>query len=67
MVSRQQLIAEIRVVNPSADRTWLGRFDDAQLETYRDHLQLLLEPRGRHSVWRRRPETPAIMIHEPSE
>lgn len=62
MPTKHELIDRIRQINRSADQTWLARFDDQKLNDYLEHLQLLMEPRGRHSVWRRRGDSPAITV-----
>jgi|JI10StandDraft_1071094.scaffolds.fasta_scaffold715318_2 hypothetical protein len=62
MPSKNELIDRIRQINRSADRTWLERFDDRSLFDYLEHLQLLMEPRGRRSVWRRRGESTAAVV-----
>lgn len=62
MPSKNELIDRIRQINRSADRGWLERFDDRSLVDYLEHLQLLMEPRGRRSVWRRRGESTAAVV-----
>jgi hypothetical protein len=61
MPSKHELIDRIRQINRSADTRWLEAFDQSALFNYFEHLQVLMEPRGRSSVWRRRPETPAVV------
>ncbi len=67
MVDKGLLIDEIQRINPSAGRDWLAFFDATALRMYLDHLQLTLEPRGRHSIWRRQAETSAIVTRRPSD
>ena len=62
MITKARLIDEIRQVNSAVGPDWLGRFSDAELQSYLDHLQISLEPRGATSSWVRRPETPAVMV-----
>jgi hypothetical protein len=61
MPSKNELIDRIRQINRTADPQWLERFDDSSLVDYLEHLQLLMEPRGRTSVWRRRAESRAAV------
>jgi hypothetical protein len=61
MPSKNELIERIRQINRSADHEWLARFDDQKLFDYLEHLQLLMEPRGRHSRWQRRGDSPAVV------
>lgn len=61
MPSKNEIIDRIRQINRSADRIWLERFEDRALYDYLEHLQLLMEPRGRQSVWRRRSEDAAVV------
>jgi hypothetical protein len=62
MGSKDDLITRIREINRSADGRWLATFEAEALFEYWEHLQLLLEPRGRSSVWRRRGSTPAMTV-----
>jgi len=62
MPSKNEIIERIRQINRSADQDWLARFDDQKLHDYLEHLQLLMEPRGRKSVWRRRGDSPAVAV-----
>lgn len=61
MPSKNELIDRIRQINQSADGRWLESFDQQALFDYFEHLQILAEPRGRSSVWRRRGDTTAIV------
>ncbi len=61
MPSKHELIDRIRQINRSADTRWLEAFDQSALFNYFEHLQVLMEPRGRSSIWRRRAETPAVV------
>lgn len=61
MPSKHEIIDRIRQINRTADPQWLERFDDSSLFDYLEHLQLLMEPRGRTSVWRRRGESAAAV------
>lgn len=61
MPSKSELIDRIRQINQSADGCWLETFDQRALNDYLDHLQLVTEPRGRSSVWRRRGDTAAVV------
>lgn len=55
---RQQLIAQIRALNPGAARNLLEQFEDDALSTYLDHLKLTIMPRG--TRWVRSGSSPAI-------
>ncbi|MBL9119818.1 MAG: hypothetical protein JNL80_07890 [Phycisphaerae bacterium] len=61
MPSKNELIDSIRQINRSADPQWLERFEDRALFDYLEHLQILMEPRGRQSIWRRRTEMGAVV------
>lgn len=61
MPSKNEIIDRIRQINRSADPQWLERFEDNALFDYLEHLQLLMEPRGRQSVWRRRNDAGAVV------
>jgi hypothetical protein len=65
MLNKDQIIDGIQQINRSARRDWLIEFDQGALRQYLDHLQHTLEPRGGHSIWVRRPDTPAIISREP--
>ncbi len=59
---RARLVDEIRGLNPSAGREFLGRFRRSALELYLEHLQRTRhEPRGRTAIWTRPADTPAIV------
>lgn len=60
MPSKSELIDRIRQLNLSADGRWLDAFDQQALFDYWEHLQLIVEPRGPRSTWRRRGDTTAI-------
>ncbi|MFO0857620.1 MAG: hypothetical protein U0640_09730 [Phycisphaerales bacterium] len=45
-VARQELIAQILSISPSASADFLGRFTSRQLQAYLDHLSLTQMPRG---------------------
>ena len=60
-MDKTQLIAAIGQLNPSASRAFLNTFSMTALQEYLDHLELILEPRGRQSTWRRSGETPAAV------
>lgn len=61
MPTKNELIARIREINRSVNIRWLEAFDPKALVDYCEHLQLLVEPRGRASVWRRRGDTAAVV------
>ena len=65
MLEKAKIIDAIREINVSAARDWLDKFDAPALHHYLDHLQRTIEPRGGHSIWVRRHETPAIVTHRP--
>jgi hypothetical protein len=65
MLSKFKLIELIQQINRSAGADWLSRFDESALVLYLDHLQRTLEPRGGHSAWIRRGDTPAIVTKRP--
>jgi hypothetical protein len=66
MLSKDQIIAGIQQINRSARRDWLIEFDHGALRQYLDHLQQAIEPRGGHSIWVRRNDSPAIISREPA-
>lgn len=59
---RDQLVDRIVGLNPTADPTFLMRFEENRLEEYLSHLQIAAEPRG--TRWVRSASTPAIVWHE---
>ena len=61
MLTKDCLIELIRETNTSPSREWLLQFRTDQLRSYLDHLELTLEPRGRHSRWARPGDTPAVV------
>lgn len=60
-LSHEQLVDWIGSLNQSATPSYLARFNSEALAAYLDHLLSAQEPRGRHAVWVRRAETPAII------
>ena len=67
MLTKTNLIDEIRQVNTTADMCWLDRFSIDQLRTYLAHLHTSLRPRGRGSAWVRPSDIPAIIAFECDE
>jgi hypothetical protein len=67
MLSKMQIIDGILQINQSARREWLALFDLGALRRYFEHLQWMLEPRGRSSRWERPGETPAIVAYTPQD
>ena len=63
-MSKQELIENIRKHNPSAQIDFLGSFEEPELESYLDHLQYRLQPRGEMSYWNR-PEGSAVVTRNP--
>ncbi|MDZ4831106.1 MAG: hypothetical protein SGJ09_13035 [Phycisphaerae bacterium] len=61
MPNKNELIDRIRQINLSADGRWLEAFDQRALMDYLEHLQVVMEPRGRNSIWRRRGDTAAVV------
>ncbi|MBX3362071.1 MAG: hypothetical protein KF705_11635 [Phycisphaeraceae bacterium] len=59
---RDQLVDRIVGLNPTANPTFLLRFNDRTLEEYLSHLQIASEPRGNR--WVRSASTPAIVWTE---
>ncbi len=57
---RRQLINQILSTNHSATYGFLEQFDDAELDLYARHLDMLNGPRGRTSAWCRPTGTPAF-------
>lgn len=60
-LNKNQIINAIQQINHSVDTRWLSSFNEPKLRAYLEHLQLTIEPRGRHSIWRRTGDTPAVM------
>jgi hypothetical protein len=67
MLNKAQIIDAIQEINVSAARDWLDKFDPKALHHYLDHLEHTQEPRGGHSIWVRRHETPAVVSHKPQD
>lgn len=61
-MTKDQLAAAIMSINPSAAVEFLLSFDIRDLRRYLEHLEMTREPRGRHSVWLRPGDTPAIAV-----
>lgn len=57
-----QLVERIVQLNPSATPDFLSRFNHQALEDYFEHLQLTTSPRGRDSLWVRRPGSAAVTV-----
>lgn len=58
--AREQLIVQIRLMNPGASRGLLEGFDDGALVNYLRHLRLAQSPRSTAPVWVRLGETRGI-------
>lgn len=63
-LSREQVLDRIISINTSATMDFLNRFSDRALNDYLEHLQITQTPRGPHSRWVRRADTPAIIARE---
>ncbi|MEO1128463.1 MAG: hypothetical protein AAFX05_02010 [Planctomycetota bacterium] len=63
-LTREQLIANITVLNPTAPPTFLAHFDTLQLANYLQHLLAAQEPRGACARWVRPADSPAILRYE---
>ena len=61
MLTKDRLIDLIRETNTSPSREWLDQFRTDQLQSYLEHLDMTLEPRGRNSRWARPGDTPAVV------
>ncbi|HVZ93418.1 MAG TPA: hypothetical protein VG797_02805 [Phycisphaerales bacterium] len=61
LLTHDQLVNQIRTLNPSATSEYLARFDGPALAVYLRHLLSCLEPRGRAARWQRPGDTPAII------
>jgi hypothetical protein len=57
---RRQLINQILSTNHSATYSFLEQFDDAELDLYARHLDIINGPRDRTSGWCRPAGTPAF-------
>lgn len=66
-VRRHALLAEIRVLSPSATDDFLARFSTDRLALFAAHLRAAQEPRGRNARWVRPAETPAVIFAEPRD
>lgn len=67
-MSKDALIETIQRHNPSAGQSFLMSFNEAALERYLDHLQILARPRGeRGASWVRTAETPAVVARTRGE
>lgn len=64
-LSREQMIEQIRAMNPGASHEYLERFQTPALSLYLEHLNVTQEPRG--TVWNRPGDTPAILTRNPRE
>lgn len=60
-LTREQVIEQIRSLNPSATIAFLELFEALALRTYLEHLLAAQEPRGRQARWERPGDSPAIM------
>ena len=65
-MSKFQIIEAIQQINRSASLEWLADFEIPALRSYLDHLQLVLEPRGRQSTWQRPGDTAAFISRQPA-
>jgi len=54
LMTKRQLIDEIRKYNPTAQVTFLSQFDEDALQQYLDHLQFALGDRAKKISWVRR-------------
>jgi hypothetical protein len=54
LMTKRQLIDEIRKYNPTAQVTFLSQFDEDALQQYLDHLQFALGDRTKRISWVRR-------------
>jgi len=65
-LTREQVVARILSLNPSATAEFLSGFDDTSLERYLARLSITSQPRGRASRWVRPDDAPAIEWREAS-
>jgi hypothetical protein len=61
-MTQEQLVDQIRAINPGARVEYLLGFRPAALDQYLRHLQCAAEPRGRGSRWVRGGDEPAIRL-----
>lgn len=59
-LTREQVIARIIELNPTATGGFLETFSDGELSSYLDHLSLTLAPRNERSRWCRPAGVPAV-------
>ena len=63
MPQKNRIIDEIRELNPSAEHQWLESFSIQELEHYRDHLRITLEPAS-SARWIRRSDLAPVTMRE---
>ncbi len=66
MLDKQNMIAAIKRINPSADSEWLKTFHHDELQTYLNRLDLLQGPRDVTSGWVRRSHLRAVVTRRPA-
>ncbi len=67
-LAKEQILARIRILNPTATPERLASFDHNALQLYLEHLTLAAEPRGARSRgWIRPGDTAPIMVAEPQD
>jgi len=60
-MSKQELVAAIHDRNESARPDFLMSFDEQVLTSYLRRLTTIYGHRGRHSIWVREGDTPAVV------
>jgi len=66
--AKEQILAQIRILNPTATPERMARFDRGALQLYLDHLTSAAQPRGsRVRGWIRPGDTAPIVAAEPRD
>lgn len=63
-LTREQVVDRILALNPTASTEYLSGFPETSLTVYLEHLVVTSGPRGRHAIWVRPGDSPAIMGRE---
>jgi hypothetical protein len=66
-LTKARLVERIIELNPTASEAFLRVFSHRRLMDYFEHLASAQEPRGKHSSWLRRGDSPAIVAREPRD
>jgi|GEM_PF-1163816 len=66
-LTKARVVERIIEMNPTASEQFLRVFSHRRLMDYMEHLVSASEPRGKHSTWLRRGDSPAIVAREPRD